>query len=208
MDQRRARAPRRSRVRALAAAALVVLAVAGCGPSSGAGSAARTAAVSAEADCLAPEVLGELGLTLDPSLAARASHTPAPTAGRVPDSFVAATVLECQVGGQMRDSAGTWTAVTATSREGSTADVSALVAALDRAQRDASSGAAAAATPSCESDDRPLVLWLLDAMGRAVRPMLTLDGCGAPQPEVRAALDRLAVSGVVDHPVELVAPSR
>ena len=195
-------APRRTRAAALAVS--VALLAAACGPSSAAGSTARTAVVASEADCLAPEVLGELGLTLDPSLAARATHTPAPTAGRIPADFVPTGVLVCQVGGQMRDGAGTWTAVTATTREGSAADVSALAVTLDREAAATDSPSPAA---SCASDERPVVLWLLDAMERAVRASLAVDGCGAPRPEVRTALDRLAVTGVVDRPVELVAPA-
>lgn len=203
MVERRARAARRAR--ALVAAGLVAL-LAACG-SSAAGGSADQAAIASEADCLAPEVLGQLGLTLDPSLAARASHTPAPTAGRVPDDFVATGVLECQVGGRMRDGAGTWTAVTATSREGSSADVSALVAALDGTRSTGSVDAPAAAAASCAAEDGPVVLWLLDAMGRAVRPSLGVDGCGGPTAAVRAALGRLAVTDVVDRPVELVTPT-
>ncbi len=83
--------------------------------------------------------------------------------------------------------------------------MSALVAALDRGS--GAAGAPAAAPTPCASGDRPVVLWLLDAMDRAVRPSLAVDGCGAPQPELRAALDRLKVTGAVDHPVELVAPA-
>ncbi|HEY0117151.1 MAG TPA: hypothetical protein VGC04_00050 [Cellulomonas sp.] len=202
------RAAAAARVRALAAMVLVALVAAACGPSSASGSMIGVAVVTSAADCLAPEVLGQLGLTLDPSLAARVSHTPAPEAGRIPDGFVPTGVLECQVGGQMRDGAGTWTAVTATSRDGSAADVSALVAALDR--ETAVAGAAAAPTAvaaSCAPQDRPVVLWLLDATDRAVRPSLSVDGCGAPRPELKAALDRLAVTGAVDHPVELVTPT-
>lgn len=202
MAERRARATRRTR--SLAAVALVAV-LAGCAPSSAAGPTSPTAAVASEADCLAPEVLDELGLTLDPTLAAKASHTPAPTAGLVPGDFVPTTVLECRVGGQMRDSAGTWTAVTATSREGSAADMAAVVAALGSTAATGAGGAGEGS--SCSPDDRPLVLWLLDAMDRAVRPATALDGCGGPTPELRATLERLTVTGVVDRPVERVTPA-
>ena len=157
-----------------------------------------------QADCLAPAVLDRLGLTLDPSLAAKATHAPDLTAGRVPTGFVPTSVMECQVGGQMRDSAGTWTAVTVTSREGSVADVAALVAVLDGTAK--GTGAADLAATSCGPGAAPVVLWLLDTLDRAVLSDATLDACGGDP--VRAALERIPVTGVVDQPVALVAPAR
>lgn len=170
------------------------LLLAGCGQVAGV-QAQAVATVAARADCLAPEVLADLGLNLDPSLAAGTSHSPAAEPGSVPDDFAPTGVLECQVGGQMRDGAGTWTAVTATSREGSPDDLAALVAAL----------AESAASPApCADDAAPLAVWLVDAIERAVRPGVPEGACGTPA-TVRAALDRLTVTGVVDHPVELIA---
>jgi len=159
----------------------------------------------ASPDCLAPQVLGRLGLTLDPALAAQATPRPDVTAGAVPAGFVPAGVLACQVGGQMRDSAGTWTAVTATSREGSTADVAALVTALDAAAAGRTGPAAPTPAASCGAAGAPVVLWLLDAMGSAVLSAAAVDGCDDGSARVRAALDRMPVTGVVDQPVQLVA---
>ncbi len=189
--------------RALGAVALVAL-LASCGSSgavaSGAADAqeARAAVVVPSADCLAPEVLDALGLRLDASLAATASSRAATAVpGAVPDDFDPTGALVCQVGGKMLDGAGTWTVVTATSREGSAADLAAVVAAL---------AAPVATDVRCEQR-APIALWLVDAMDRAVRPVVPVDSCGAPSAAVLAALGRLAVTGVVDHPVELVAPS-
>jgi hypothetical protein len=156
------------------------------------------ATVAAGADCLAPEVLQELGLTLDRTLAARASHPAAPTPGRVPDDFVATGVLACEIGGWMKDGAGTWTAVTATTREGTPDQITALVTAL---------GDPAGTQAPCAADGHPVALWLVDAMDRAVRPTVPHDACGAPTAAVLAALDGLTTTGEVDHPVELVVPA-
>jgi hypothetical protein len=52
-----------------------------------------------------------------------------------------------------------------------------------------------------------MVLWLLDAMGRAVLSDVVADGCGVRSSQVLAALERIPVTGVVDHPVQLVAPA-
>ncbi len=190
-----------ARERLLAGAAAIVALAAACSPAAAPGTPIPTAVVVTQADCLAPQVLDRLGLTLDPSLAAKATHAPEVTAGRVPAGFVPTSVMACQVGGQMRDSAGTWTAVTVTSREGSGADVSALVAALAGSAR-------AGGTPSCGTDAGPVVLWLLDAMDRAVLSDAAVDGCGDLSDQVHAALDRIPVTGVVDQPVALVTPTR
>lgn len=200
--ERTGRAP--ATARTVAAFALVAL-LASCGSSGATGSPAadteeaQAAVVVPSADCLAPEVLQALGLRLDASLAATASsRETAAVPGTVPAGFDATGVLVCEVGGQMLDGAGTWTAVTATSRDGSAADLAAVVTAL------AAPGPAADAP--CERA-APVVVWLVDAMDRAIRPQVPVDACGAPSAAVLAALDRLAVTGVVDRPVELVAPS-
>lgn len=190
-------------VETLTGAALVAVLAAACSPAAP-GTPLPTAVVVSQADCLAPPVLDRLGLTLDPSLAAKATHAPEVTAGRLPAGFVPTSVMECQVGGQMRDSAGTWTAVTVTSREGSAADVAALVTALDGTA--GRTGAADVAATSCGPDGARVVLWLLDAMDRAVLSDVTVDGCDVGD-RVHAALERIPVTGVVDQPVALVAPA-
>lgn len=193
-------------LRALAGTAGLAL-LAACGsPGGSAGGEAEAGAALAVvvpgADCLAPEVLDELGLRLDPSLAEAASHDTTAEPGAVPDDFEPTGVLTCEVGGRMLDGAGTWTAVTATTREGTAAQTAALVAALAAPPPTVGTPAAA------ECASRPAFdLWLLDAMDRAVRPNVPRDACGAPAPGVRAALAALAVTGVVDRPVELVGPS-
>lgn len=190
---------------ATAAGLTVALLAAGCAPTAAPDPQASPGVAVASPDCLSPQVLGRLGLTLDPALAAQSTPLPEVTAGAVPDGFVPAGVLACQVGGQMRDSAGTWTAVTATSREGSVADVAALVTALDAPDVSAAGSAEPAPAASCGAAGAPVVLWLLDAMGRAVLSAAAVDGCSDGSARVRAALDRIPVTGVVDQPVQLVA---
>ncbi len=182
---------------ALAGVLLLGALLSACGASPQTSNAAAAVVVS-KADCLAPEVLDELGLELDAGLAARASHAPAPERGRVPDDFVPAAVVECEVGGRMRDSAGTWTAVTVTWRDGSATGLSRLVDAFDEP----------AVTPvPCQGAPRRMVIWLVDAAGRAVLPDVALDGCGAPSEAVLDALDRLEVTDREDHPVEMRTPA-
>ena len=195
--------------RRLAVVAMVAVTAAACAPSTTPDATPSAGVAVSDADCLAPQVLGRLGLTLDPSLAATTTDEPEVTAGRVPDGFVPVGVLVCQVGGQMRDSAGTWTAVTATSREGSAADMSALGAGLDAAAGPRpGTDASGTASPSCGPAGSPVVLWLLDAMDRAVLSDVAIDGCDETSAQVRAALDRMPVTGTVDHPVQLVAPAQ
>jgi len=143
--------------------------------------------------CRVPEVLADLGLRPDEGLVAT-PHPTAPVADVAPAGFTAVGVLECAVGGRMRDGAGTWTAVTATSRDGAPDDVTAVIAAL----------AEPAPKESCHGEATPLALWLLDAMGRGVRMRLPLDACGAVSRPVRDALDQLTTTGVRDEPVARV----
>ncbi|WP_449385723.1 hypothetical protein [Cellulomonas soli] len=146
------------------------------------------AQVAATADCLAPQVLAELGLP-DDVLASRSPHVDAPAAGRVPSDFVAVSVLACALDGTLRDSEGVWSAVTATRLEG---DLDALVTALSRPSTSPTQGSPAACVPP---DQIPPVLWLVDAMGRAVRAAWPTDPCGAPQPGVDDALGALQETG-------------
>lgn len=166
---------------------------------------APVAEVAPAADCLAPDVLAAFGLRLDAALATAGAHAAAPAVGRVPASFSAAGALVCRTGGTMRDGSGTWRAVTATTREGTAAQLATLLAALE--------GAPAPATPTvspatCAADGSDRVeLWLVDSMGRAVRPAMPADGCGRPTEAVQRALDALAVTDQSDAAVSLLAPA-
>lgn len=159
---------------------------------------APTAVVVGAADCLSSQVLDDLGL-----IAAGASsgtgtpHADAPEAGRVPDDFLPVSVVVCAPGGNLQDSSGTWVALTASRREG---DLDPLVAALRRpsAQRGGTCGSAAVSAPS---------LWLVDALGRAIRPVWPTDRCGAPQQAVSDALDALEETDSEQYPVRLVIPA-
>lgn len=128
-----------------------VLALAGCTGSVAVTQAAGTAEVSSGASCLDPGVLAELGLRLDPSLRTAA---PEPTSrGLPPETFVADSVVVCDRGETLRDSAGRWWAVTTTHLEG---DLDPLVTALG------------STTPEpCGLGVVPQ-LWLVDALGAAV----------------------------------------
>lgn len=163
----------------------------------------RDAEVAAAADCLSPDVLQAFGLRLDTTLATAGAHADAPASGHVPRSFSPAGVLVCQTGGTLRDGAGTWTVVTSTTREGTAGQLAALLAALEGAPAPAT----ATVRPStCASDgsDR-LELWLVDSMGRAVRPGTPADACGRPTEPVLRALQALAVTDQSDSPVSLVS---
>ncbi|WP_019136368.1 hypothetical protein [Cellulomonas massiliensis] len=189
--RRRVRAPLAGIV---ALALLVGAAVGGCSSGALPSAAPEPAATVPTADCLAPQVLAALGLGQ--------AATPAPDApspGAVPDGFVATSVLACADGGELLDSSGTWTSVRASRLEG---DVAALVVAL----RLPSARAKAAASCPAEAAAAPQV-WLVDALGTAVRPELPTDGCGRVRAEVRHAVDRLEATDVVSYPVALVTPS-
>lgn len=157
-----------------------------------------TAVVVGGPDCLSSQVLADLGL-----VAAGASgrsgtpHADAPEAGRVPDGFLPVSVVVCAPGGTLQDSSGTWVALTASRREG---DLEPLVAALRRpsAQRGGTCSGAAVVPPS---------LWLVDALGRAIRPVWPTDRCGSPQEAVSVALDALEETDSEQYPVRLVIPA-
>lgn len=208
MAAARPRAPRRRPLRAvlggLAALALGV-GVASCaggdGSSSATDAAARSsagAAVSAGADCLAPQVLDALGFA--GGGASSTAHPDVPDAGPVPDGFSAVSAVLCSTGETLTDAAGRWAAVTATRLEG---DVRPLLTALTAS----STVPAAGATPTpCAADAERADLWLVDALGAAVRVALPSGGCGPLPVSVTEGLEVLDPVDVEHYPVELVGP--
>jgi hypothetical protein len=156
-----------------------------------------TASLPSGADCLAPQVLSALGFAgIRPPGATR--HRDAPEAGPLPDSFVPVSAVLCSTGETLTDSAGRWAAIAASRLEG---DVDLLVDALAVV---ASGGEAASA--ACATGERRSDLWLVDALGAAVRVLLPEGGCGEIDPAVRAGLDELDAVDVERYPVALVAP--
>ncbi|NUU18101.1 hypothetical protein HP550_12665 [Cellulomonas humilata] len=159
---------------------------------------APTAVVAPAADCLSAPVLADLGLVAAGGAGETGTpHADAPEPGRVPDDFRAASVVVCSPGGTLHDSSGTWVALTASWREG---DLAPLVAALRRpsAPRGGTCSTAAVVPPA---------LWLVDALGQAIRPVWPTDRCGSPQPAVSAALDALEETDSEQYPVRLIAPA-
>jgi hypothetical protein len=159
---------------------------------------APTAVVAATADCLSAQVLADLELVT--AAEADEDSTPradAPEAGRVPDDFLPVSVVVCTPGGTLHDSSGTWVALTATRREG---DLDPLVVALRRpsAERGGTCSTASVVPPA---------LWLVDALGRAIRPLWPTDRCGSPQAAVTEALDALDETDSEQYPVRLMAPA-
>ncbi|MFI2754303.1 hypothetical protein ACGIF2_12800 [Cellulomonas sp. P22] len=154
-------------------------------------------AVTARAvDCLAPQVVAALGLELD-SGATSTPHPDVPAAGAVPDGFTPLGVVECVGGESLTDRAGVWDAVTVRRLEG---DLDGLLEVLARP-----SVAQEAGTP-CPAAPDGWDLWLVDAMGAAIRAALPLDACGAVQGDVAAALSGLTEIEVRHYPVHLVEP--
>lgn len=201
------RAPRTRPARARRAGAPAVLAVllggaltacsggADAGPATAA-DATRTA-VASGADCLAPQVLTALGFDADGYTGT--PHPAAPDAGPLPDGFTAVSALLCSTGEVLTDGSGRWAAVTATRLEG---DVRPLVDALGST----ATAAPATTTPACAADAERADLWLVDALGAAVRVALPGGGCGALPTDVAAGLDALDAVDVEHSPVALVAP--
>ncbi|QZN85036.1 hypothetical protein [Cellulomonas sp. C5510] len=204
--------PRRSVRRRLAAVSALLLAAAAggtlAGCSSPAADAVRSSAVASPPsttdvarapDCLAPQVLLALGFAADAYDGA--PHPDVPDPAPLPDGFTVASAVLCSTGETLTDAAGRWAAVTATRLEG---DVGPLVTAL------AAPVAAAASDPGPDRCSRGAArsdLWLVDALGSAVRVPLPRSGC---DPLPRAVRDGLAALDVVDverYPVALVAPS-
>ena len=175
----------------------LLLGVTACSGTGEPAAGAPTAVVVGSADCLSSQVLADLGLVAaGESGGSGTPHADAPEAGRVPDGFMPASVVVCTPGGTLQDSSGTWVALTASRREG---DLDPLVAALRRpsAQRGGTCSSAAVVAPS---------LWLVDALGRAVRPVWPTDRCGSPQEAVALALDALEETDSEQYPVRLVIP--
>ncbi len=182
--------------RALAAVVLASALLTACAGSPA--PSAPVARVAPAADCLAPQVLSVLEL-VPASTDGRVRRTPhpdVPAAGRIPDDFVPESVVTCTTGGRLRDSSGTWAAVTQSRLEG---DLGPLLALVDRPQTEP------AGTCGAEGPTRTVV-WLVDALGRAVRPLLPVDPCGAPSQEVHDTLAALEGTDSTDYPVELIVP--
>jgi hypothetical protein len=177
--------------------------LAACG--AGAGPATRTpvgTAVASAADCLAPQVLGSLGF--DPAAYARGAHPSAPAAGPLPEGFAAVSAVRCSTGETLTDQSGRWAAVTASRLEG---DVAPLVDALAAPARATATAPVPGAAPTgCPAGAERTDLWLVDALGDAVRVALPGGGCD-PLPD--AVADGLAALDAVDvehYPVALVEP--
>ena len=159
---------------------------------------APTAVVAATADCLSAQVLADLELATGEEPAEDGTpRADAPEAGRVPDDFLPVSVVVCTPGGTLHDSSGTWVALTASRREG---NLDALVVALRRpsAPRGGTCSSASVVAPA---------LWLVDALGRAIRPVWPTDRCGAPLQEVSTALDALVETDSEQYPVRLLEPA-
>lgn len=201
----RPRAPRTRLGRAVLgglALATLLAACAGGDPASSTGDAAQRSAagasVSSGADCLAPQVLAALGFA--GAGASSTAHPDVPEAGPVPGGFTAVSAVLCTTGETLTDAAGRWAAVTATRLEG---DVRPLVTALTAS----STVPAAGSTPApCGADARRADLWLVDALGAAVRVSLPSGGCGTLPVAVSEGLDALDAVDVEHYPVELVGP--
>lgn len=163
----------------------------------GSGPAAR-AAVSSGADCLAPQVLDALGFA--GAAAGSTAHPDVPDAGPVPVDFAAVSAVLCTTGETLTDAAGRWAAVTATRLEG---DVQPLVTALTGSTTLPASGTP---TAPCGDEADRADLWLVDALGAAVRVALPAGGCGALPVAVTEGIDALDPVDVEHYPVELVGP--
>lgn len=173
--------------------ALLATGLAGCG------STAQEAAVTAEpaprADCLAPQVIADLGLHADDGTGT--AHPDVPDAGAVPPEFQPASAVQCLTGERLTDSDGVWAAVTVRRLEG---DLGPLLAALSEPTEpvDADQACAADLPPRWE-------LWLVDALGRAVRVERPVDACGVPTAAVTSAVDALDTVEEEHFPVDLLA---
>ncbi|WP_203669163.1 hypothetical protein [Cellulomonas pakistanensis] len=163
----------------------------------GLGASAR-AAVSSGADCLAPQVLDALGFA--GAASGSTAHPDVPEAGPVPEDFAAVSAVLCTTGETLTDAAGRWAAVTATRLEG---DVRPLLTALTGSTTRPAAGTSS--SPCADGADRA-DLWLVDALGAAVRVALPAGGCGALPVAVTEGLDALDAVDVEHYPVELVGP--
>jgi hypothetical protein len=185
---------------AFAVLSLVVLGSCGRAPSSGSAAAEASASVVATPDCRAPQVLAALGALVDgestgPGSVTDAPHPDVPPAGPVPAGFSPESVMVCSLGGPLRDAQGTWSSVTATQREG---DLRPLLAALVSGRSQSAAG--------CVPGPDALQLWLVDALGQAVRPVVP-GTCGVPTRAVTAALAHLTATDSDTYPVRLIVPA-
>ncbi|HEY5554119.1 MAG TPA: hypothetical protein VIK43_04230 [Cellulomonas sp.] len=155
------------------------------------------AQIATAADCLAPQVITDLGLRADARELSATSHPDVPAPGSVPADFEAVGVVECVTGERLTDAEGVWDAITVRHLEG---DLGPLLAALD-APHETSTG-----DQLCPASDvATFQLWLVDALGRAVRPAPPVDVCGGPTPAVRQAVAALAEIEVAHYRVHLAA---
>lgn len=169
--------------------------LAGC--SADTSSALSPAQIATAADCLAPQVIADLGLRADARELSATSHPDVPAAGSVPPGFEPVGVVECVTGERLTDAQGVWDAITVRHLEG---DLDPLLAALAEPQ----------VTPRGDqlcpaSDVAASELWLVDALGRAVRPEPPVDACGSPTQGVQQAVAALAEIEVSHYRVHLAA---
>lgn len=155
------------------------------------------ATVASAADCLAPQVIADLGLRADARELSATSHPDVPGPGSVPTGFEPVGVVECTTGERLTDAQGVWDAITVRRLEG---DLGRLMTAL-AAPPTTSTGDRLCPTPQAASSE----LWLVDALGRAVRPATPVDVCGAPTPAVRSAVTALTEIDVTHYRVHLAA---
>lgn len=147
------------------------------------------------ADCLAPQVVQSLGLSLDATATATA-HPDVPPPGSVPEGFAPSTVLQCLAGETLTDVSGVWDAVTVRRLEG---DLTGLVTALTRpSARQDEVGACPASEAGAAWE-----VWLMDAMGKAIRAAVPVDACGEVQAQVADAIGGLSEVEVTHYPVRL-----
>ncbi|MCC2318963.1 hypothetical protein [Cellulomonas chengniuliangii] len=185
--------PRR-RIAAQTSIAAAAIALSGC-TSAAVGSAPAPAETAIAADCLAPQVVQSLGLVLDPSATAT-PHPDVPAAGSVPEGFAPSAAIQCLAGETLTDVVGVWDAVTVRRLEG---DLAGLVDALARPSM-SPNPSGCADSPGADPVGE---VWLIDAMGRAIRAAVPLDGCGRGRPEVAAVIDRLDEVEATHYPVRL-----
>lgn len=157
---------------------------------------ASPATIASAADCLAPQVIADLGLRADARELSATSHPDVPEPGSVPAGFEPVGVVECTTGELLTDAQGVWDAISVRHLEG---DLKPLLAAL-AAPRQTSTG-----DPLCPATAAVSALWLVDALGRAVRPAPPVDACGAPTTGVRTAVAALAEIDVAHYRVHLAA---
>lgn len=169
------------------------------GAAAGPGSTAVHTAVAPEADCLAPQVLTALGFDPDAYTGA-VVHPDVPDPVPVPEDFTAVSAVMCSTGETLTDDSGRWAAVTARRLEG---DVGPLVRVLTGL---ATLPATGTKPTACPRESTRTDLWLVDALGDALRVLLPGRGCGTLPSGVADGLAALDTMDVEHYPVELVAP--